>query len=139
MNTYQLMLITLPDIYLQNARNNNYSYYNNHDYSSLLQYLLKQSSLFTHLLLTSSRTVPDGHWHTTTQICIQCFGWEVHVGGQTFPQVVNTWPSIAHSNTKKHICINNKQSVCTLLVSSVDAHDIVLQVVLFQYEKIYLV
>ena len=131
------MLITLPDICLQNAKNNNCSHYNNH-YSSLLQYL-QQSSLFTHLFLTSSRTVSGGHWHPTTQGCIQYFGWEVHVGGQTFPQVVNTWPLIAHSDTKKHICINNKQSVCTLLVSSVDAHDIVLQVVLFQYEKNYLV
>jgi len=49
----------------------------------------------THLMLSSSNTVPLGHWHPATHWRVQGTGSGfAHVSGQAVPHDVNTWPSI---------------------------------------------
>ena len=56
---------------------------------------LLHSSTGTHLLATSSKTVPEGHWQPRTQISGQILGeGSAHVGGQAVPHFINTCPSI---------------------------------------------
>ena len=52
---------------------------------------------FTHLLCTSSSTVPLGHWQPTTHCSVQITGpGFLQVGGHAVPHVVNTCPLIGH-------------------------------------------
>lgn len=64
--------------------------------------ILLHSLALTHLCCSSSRTVPEGHWHPCTHCRVQKSGCGLlHTGGHDVPHVVYTWPSIVHSTIRE--------------------------------------